>query len=639
MRESLGIIMRVIGTAGHVDHGKSTLIAALTGTHPDRLKEEQAREMTIELGFGWLTLPNGEEVGIVDVPGHRDFIENMLSGIGGIDAALLVIAADEGVMPQTKEHLAILDLLRIPAGLIVLTKTDLAPDPGWLDLVEMDIRAAVSETILHDAPIIRVSAKTKTGLKELITNLQSLLENKPERLDLNRPRLPIDRVFSMSGFGTVVTGTLSDGHLTVGDEVEILPGGLKGRIRGLQTHKKKEELAVLGSRTAVNISGINMELIQRGDVVVHLNQYQATRRVDARFRLLKDASTSIKHGDEVKFFVGASETIATLRLLGTEELLPGEEGWIQLELREPVVTVRGDKYILRRPSPSETLGGGSIIDHQPKGRHKRFNEDTLKSLESLTQGTPSDILLEAALALNAAPLKEMVTKSRLESSVAESALQELISTGQLIILEDGAQTAASNSLAIALPHWNTLSGKILQTVEAHHKQFPLRRGIPREELKSKLKLVPRVFNTVINKLITDHQIADYSIWLAKTEHEIKLTGAEQLKVKELMRKFESNPYVTPSLKECQSEVGEEIVNALIELGELAAVSQDVLFRKKDYDALVEKVRAVIQANGEITLAEARDALGTTRKYAQALLEHLDSIGVTLRAGDARRLKQ
>jgi len=206
-------------------------------------------------------------------------------------------------------------------------------------------------------------------------------------------------------------------------------------------------------------------------------------------------------------------------------------------------------------------------------------------------------------------------------------------------LEDGAQTAASNSLAIALLHWNTLSGKILQTVEAHHKQFPLRRGIPREELKSKLKLVPRVFNTVINKLITDHQIADYSIWLAKTEHEIKLTGAEQLKVKELMRKFESNPYVTPSLKECQSEVGEEIVNALIELGELAAVSQDVLFRKKDYDALVEKVRAVIQANGEITLAEARDALGTTRKYAQALLEHLDSIGVTLRAGDARRLKQ
>jgi selenocysteine-specific elongation factor len=627
--------MRVIGTAGHVDHGKSTLIAALTGTHPDRLKEEQAREMTIELGFGWLTLPSGEEVGIVDVPGHRDFIENMLSGIGGIDAALLVIAADEGVMPQTKEHLAILDLLQIPAGLIVLTKTDLAPDSGWLDLVEMDIRAAVSETVLHDAPIVRVSAKTKTGLNELITKLQTLLENKPERLDLNRPRLPIDRVFSMSGFGTIVTGTLSDGHLTVGDEVEILPSGLKGRIRGLQTHKKKEETAMLGSRTAVNISGINTELIQRGEVVVHPNQYQSTRRIDARFRLLKDASATVKHGDEVKFFVGASETIATLRLLGTEELLPGEAGWIQLELREPVVTVRGDKYILRRPSPSETLGGGTIIDHQPKGRHKRFDEGTLKSLESLTQGTPSDILFEAALALNAAPLKEMVTKSRLESSIAETALEELISAGQIIILED----AASNSLAIALPHWHTLSGKILQIIETYHKQFPLRRGIPREELKSKLKLAPRIFNVIINKLITDRLITDYGVWLAKPEHEIKFNGADQLKVKELMRKFDQNPYVTPSVKECQGEAGEEVVAALIDLGELVTVSQDVIFRKKDCDTLINKVRAAIEANGEITLAEARDTLDTTRKYAQALLEHLDTVGVTLRVGDARRLRK
>jgi len=379
-------------------------------------------------------------------------------------------------------------------------------------------------------------------------------------------------------------------------------------------------------------------LIQRGEVVVHPNQYQATRRVDARFRLLKDASSSIKHGDEVKFFVGASETIATLRLLGTEELLPGEEGWIQLELREPVVTVRGDKYILRRPSPSETLGGGVIIDHQPKGRHKRFNEDTLKSLESLTQGTPADILLEAALALNATSIKEMVTKSRLESSSAETALQELISTGQLIILEDGAQTTTSNSLAIALPHWNTLSGKILQTVETYHKQFPLKRGIPREELKSKLKLTPRIFNTIINRLITDNLVTGYFNWLAKPEHEIKFSETDQLKVKELMRRFDQNPYATPSVKECQSEVGEEIVNALLELGELVAVSQDVLFRKKDYDALVEKIRAIIQKNGKITLAEVRDMLDTTRKYAQALLEHLDSIGLTVRDGDFRRLK-
>src|SRR5512147_2501689 len=383
--------MRVIGTAGHVDHGKSTLIAALTGTHPDRLKEEQAREMTIELGFGWLTLPNGEEIGIVDVPGHRDFIENMLAGIGGIDAALLVIAADEGVMPQTTEHLAILDLLQIPAGIIVLTKIDLAPDSAWLDLVETDIRAAVSGTVMQEAPIVRVSARTRAGLDSLLSALESLLQQKPARLDLSRSRLPIDRVFSMSGFGTVVTGTLLDGQLALGDEVEVLPSGQKGRVRGLQTHKKKEERAVPGSRTAVNISGIETDAVQRGEVVVHPNQYQPTRRIDARFRLLKDVSSSLKHNSEVKFFVGASETIGTLRLLGSEELNPGEEGWVQLELRQPLVAVRGDRYILRRPSPSETLGGGVIVDHQPKGRHKRFDENVLRSLESLIQGAPAEV--------------------------------------------------------------------------------------------------------------------------------------------------------------------------------------------------------------------------------------------------------
>jgi selenocysteine-specific elongation factor len=631
--------MRVIGTAGHVDHGKSTLIAALTGTHPDRLKEEQAREMTIELGFGWMTLPNGEEVGIVDVPGHRDFIENMLSGIGGIDAALLVIAADEGVMPQTKEHLAILDLLQIPAGLIVLTKTDLASDSAWLDLVETDIRLAVSDTVLKDAPIVRVSAKTKTGLDSLISTLSKILEEKPARLDLNRPRLPIDRVFTMSGFGTVVTGTLSDGHLSVGDEVEILPSGQTGRVRGLQTHKKKEDTAIPGSRTAVNISGVNTEQIQRGDVVARPNQYHTTRRLDARFRLLKDVSTSLKHGDEVKFFVGTSESIATLRILGAEELKPNEEGWIQLELREPIVAVRGDRYILRRPSPSETLGGGVIIDHQPKGRHKRFDEEVLKSLESLAQGSPADVLLEAAIATNIAPLKEIVTRSRLETVPANEALNELIESGKLIILEGDVSAISSDALAIALPHWNMLRDKTLKIVETHHTSHPLRRGIPREELKSKLKLTPRFFNTTINKLIADHLLTDYSAFIAMPGHEIKFNGQEQAKVQVLMRKFEANPFSPPSVKECTSETGEEVLNALLEMDELIAVSSDVIFRTKDYDLMVSMIRNAIVQSSRISLAEARDLFDTSRKYAQALLEHLDAIGITSRDGDFRKLKK
>jgi selenocysteine-specific elongation factor len=637
--------MRVIGTAGHVDHGKSTLIAALTGTHPDRLKEEQAREMTIELGFGWLTLPNGEEIGIVDVPGHRDFIENMLSGVGGIDAALLVIAADEGIMPQTKEHLAILDLLQIPAGLIVLTKIDLASDvipeggSGWLDLVETDIRAAVADTLLKNSPIIRVSAKNKTGLNELISALSKLLEEKPARIDLNRPRLPIDRVFTMSGFGTVVTGTLSDGHLSVGDEIQILPSGFTGRIRGLQTHKKKEERAVPGSRTAVNISGVTTEQIQRGEVVTYPNQYQVTRRLDARLRLLKDASSPMKHGDEVKFFVGASETVAILRLLGVEELPPGEEGWIQLELRDSVVTMRGDRYILRRPSPGETIGGGVIVDHQPKGRHKRFDENILKSLESLLQGSPADILLEAALGSGVVGIKEIISRSRLEVQTAQQALQELLNTGTLVQLEEGKPTITSDLLVTALPHWNNLRDKTIQFVETYHETYPLRSGIPREELKSKLKLTQRAFNVIIKKLIVEDLIIDYSSLVAKPGHEIRFNGQEQAKVEALMRKFEENPFSPPSVKECQAEAGEEVINALVELRQLVTVSSDVVFRKGDYDLMEARIRKTIVQNGQVSLAEVRDLFQTSRKYAQALLEYLDSTGVTIRDGDFRRLRK
>jgi selenocysteine-specific elongation factor len=630
--------MRVIGTAGHVDHGKSTLIAALTGVHPDRLKEEQEREMTIELGFGWLTLPDGEEIGIVDVPGHRDFIENMLAGIGGIDAALLVIAADEGVMPQTKEHLAILDLLQIPTGLVALTKTDLAPDSDWLALVETDIRTALAGTVLSEAPIVRVSAKDKTGLDELLSTLTQILQTKPSRLDLGRPRLPIDRVFSMPGFGTVVTGTLADGHFAIGDEVVILPSGQKGRIRGLQTHKKKEETALPGSRTAVNISGIPAEEVQRGEVVAHPKQYQPTRRVDAQIRLLKDISQPLKHATEVKVFVGASETMATARVLGVEALKPGEEGWIQLELRDPVVAVRSDRYILRRPSPGETLGGGVIVDHQPKGRHKRFNEKALKSLASLAAGSPGDVLFEAALALNVAPLKEVIARSRLEPAPATQALQEILGNGQLLQLEEGDLTITSDLLVIAAPHWTTLQDKAVQMVQAYHKNFPLRRGIPREELKSKLKVPPRVYNALLTQFALRNILSESRGFVSLPGHEITLDSSQQAKVQGLMRRFEESPYSPPSVKECQAEAGEEVVNALVELGRLKQLTPDVIFRTEDYETMLARVRAFIGEKGQMTVADARDLFDSSRKYMLALMEHLDATGVTIRDGDFRKLR-
>jgi selenocysteine-specific elongation factor len=622
--------MRVIGTAGHVDHGKSTLIAALTGINPDRLKEEQERQMTIDLGFAWLTLPGGEEVGIVDVPGHRDFIGNMLAGIGGIDAALLVIAADEGVMPQTREHLAILDLLQIGNGIVVLTKIDLVDDPAWLDLVETDIRAALLGTILQDAPILRVSSRTKEGFPELLRTLDMLLEKLPARPDLGRPRLPIDRVFSILGFGTVVTGTLSDGQLALGDELEILPSGLHARIRGLQTHKKKEETAIPGSRVAVNLSGVDVEQIRRGEVLTRPGQYIPTQRLDVQFRLLADVSAPLHHHTEVKLFIGTTETIADLRLLGVDSLNPGETGWLQLELRTPILAVRGDHYILRRPSPGETLGGGIVVDPQPKRRHKRFDESVFRAMESMAQGSPADVLLQAALALGPAQAKDVITRSRLEQPAADSALKELMDSGQLISLED---------VLVAASQWFVLKDSVVATLAAYHETYPLRRGMPREELKSRLKLPPRLFNLVMHRLVSENILTEAAKWTALPGHVVRFSPFQQVKVDKLMAQFALAPYSPPSVKECQALVGEDIFSALLEFGDLVAVSDEVVFRKPDYQIMVEKIRLTLRQKGQISLAEVRDLFQTSRRYAQAFLEHLDAIGVTIRDGDFRREKK
>ena len=456
--------MRVIGTAGHVDHGKSTLVQALTGIHPDRLEEKQRREMTIDLGFAWLKLPGGEDVGVVDVPGHRDFIENMLAGVGGIDATMFVIAADEGIMPQTREHLAILDILQVPGGVVALTKVDLIDDPDWLILVEDDVRTALAGTILAEVPIIRVSARTRQGLPELLQALSDCLAERPPRPDLSRPRLPVDRVFTMPGFGTVVTGTLIDGNLRLGDELEILPSGIRGRVRGLQTHKKKEEQAVPGSRTAVNISGVNIDQVLRGDVIAHPGDYHPTRRMDVQFRLLPDVSQVLEHNTQVKLYLGAAEVQARLRLLGVEQLNPGDIGWLQLELDAPLVAVRGDRYILRRPSPGETLGGGMVVDPQPKGRHKRFGSDVLTRLEALAQGDPADILLQALLSLGTASLNEVIDRSHLDERVAQEAVRTLLDAGTMVLLETSGALPSlpANSLVTSLGAWNGLSAARLK---------------------------------------------------------------------------------------------------------------------------------------------------------------------------------
>ncbi len=629
--------MRVIGTAGHVDHGKSALIEALTGTHPDRLKEEQVRQMTIDLGFGWLTLPDGQEVGIVDVPGHRDFIENKLAGVAGIDAVLLVVAVDEGVMPQTREHIAILDLLRIRTGVIALTKADLISDREWLEAVEADVREAVKGTVLQQAPIVRVSARTHTGLEALTATLAQVLRAASERPNLGRPRLPIDRVFSMSGFGTVVTGTLSDGTLSIGDEVLLLPSGVSGRIRGLQTHRKKVAQAVPGSRTAVNVSGLSVDQISRGEVLVHPGQYQPTRRVDARVRLLNSASAPLLHDREVKAFSGTSQTTATVRLLGVEELAGGQEGWIQLELRHPLVCVRGDPIVLRRPSPGETLGGGHVVDPQPAGRHKRFDKALLDSLDALAQGAPEDVLYEAAVALGPATLREMAARSHLTAEAAQAAGSKLVQSAKLVALDGGEGAGETDSFLMAMPLWKALEDRVGRILTSYHASYALRSGMPREELKSRLDLSARLFNGTIRRMMSEHTLVDFGNTIALPTHEVRFAPDQQAQVERLMRRFAESPYGPPSLNECQDTVGDEIVAALIKSGQLIVVSADVVFRKADYDSMVAKIRAVLADQGQITLAEVRDLFHTSRKFAQAVLEHLDAIGQTRRSGDSRVL--
>ncbi|MFM8322264.1 MAG: selenocysteine-specific translation elongation factor [Chloroflexota bacterium] len=649
--------MRVIGTAGHVDHGKSTLVEALTGIHPDRLKEEREREMTIDLGFAWLKLPfpggAEEEVGVVDVPGHRDFIENMLAGVGGIDAVLFVVAADEGVMPQTREHLAILDLLQIQGGVVALTKIDMLDPAGrddWLDLVESDLRGVLSGTVLEDAPVLRVSARSGEGLAALKTALGTCLAERPARPDLNRPRLPVDRVFTIAGFGTVVTGTLLDGRLQVGDEVEILPAGRRGRVRGLQTHKQKEQAAVPGSRTAVNISGVSLEEVQRGEVVARPGTYRPSGRLDVQFRLLPDASAPLKHNTEVKLFIGAAEVVARVRLLGVEELSPGEQGWLQLELAGPVVAMRGDRYILRRPSPGETLGGGAVVDPHPKGRHKRFAEESLQRLEALAQGDPADILLQALTALGAAPLKDVIARSNLGREAALAAAGELLASGQMLDLDAAgapppgeAARLDPEALMTARAAWEAAAGRARQEVQAYHKAYPLRRGMLREELKSRLKDVtrpsPRLFAALVRRLVAAGELVEAGPLVALAGHQVRFNPTQQAAVDRLLRRFAAAPYAPPTLKECQAEAGEDVTAALLDLGQLVAVNQEVVFRRQDYERMLQDVHMLIARHGSLTVAQARDHFNTSRKYVLGFLEHLDAGGVTVRQGDERKLKK
>jgi len=631
----------VIGTAGHVDHGKSTLIHALTGINPDRLAEEQARQMTIDLGFAWLTLPSGREVSIVDVPGHEDFVKNMLAGIGGIDVALLVVAADEAVMPQTREHLAILDLLEIPRGLVALTKSDLIEDPEWLELVAEEVREELQGTVLEQARIVPVSATKGAGLSELVTELDRLLSSAEPRRDVGRPRLPIDRVFTMSGFGTVVTGTLSDGRFRVGDEVQIEPGHLSARIRGLQSHRHKLDEAEPGTRVAINLSGVAGDALERGQVVARPGAFTPTLLVDARLRLLKSAPWALEHNAEVDFYSGAMRAQAHVRLLDADALEPGQSGWVQFRLANPAVVARGDGYVIRSASPSYTLGGGRIVRPTPQRRHRRFRQEVLAQLEALLGGAPEDVLL-GVLGQEILEARELVGRSGLPTQGASEALSALLANGQLVPLQDGAlplETLPQSTLpVVSAETWRAMVDEMLISVRAYHERYPLRAGMPREELKSRLRVPDRFFNRVLDRAGRDGYVLVSATIVRSPAHRIVLSAEQEQAVEKVLHLFRENPFSPPPLSQAESELGAELMQALIEDGRLVKVSDDVLFDAEAHAQMEKRLVAHLREHGSVTVAQVRDLFGTSRRYALGLLEDLDGRRVTKRMGDVRVLR-
>ncbi|MCL5026944.1 MAG: selenocysteine-specific translation elongation factor [Chloroflexi bacterium] len=617
--------MYTIGTAGHVDHGKSALVRALTGIDPDRLAEEKERGMTIHLGFAWLRLPSGREISIVDVPGHERFIKNMLAGVGGIDLAMLVVAADEGVMPQTQEHLSILDLLRVSRGVAVVTKKDLV-ERDWLDMVEEDVQAALKGTVLASAPIVAVSAVTGEGLPDLLSTLDRLLEETPPKRDIGRPRLPIDRVFTITGFGTVVTGTLIDGRLRAGQEVEVLPKGLRTRIRGLQTHKQKVEEAEPGSRVAANLASLSTSDLQRGDVVALPRTFRPTRTIDAHLRIIPHAPHPLPHGTTVTLHPGSAETLARVSLLDAEEIPPGGEGWAQLRLAEPVVAAKGDLFVIR--SPDTTLGGGEVVEPHAR-RHKRFQGAVISALEVLRRGSPEELAL-AALGGGPAEASAIAQQTGLPPAQVESTLKGLVADGRAVRLGDYWTTAAA---------WRALTGRATQILASYHRQFPLREGMPREELKSRLGLPTKLFTEVIQRLAAENVVAEANAVLRLAGHRVEFSPEQQARIARLKQALGKTPYAPPSLAELEQQLGldPEAIAVLLQRGELVRVADDIAFLPSVYDDMVRRIKEHIATHGKITVAEVRDLFGASRKYALALTAYLDEQRITRRVGDERVL--
>ena len=621
--------MYVIGTAGHVDHGKSTLVKAMTDIDPDRFPEEKAREMTIDLGFAWMTLPSGRDVSIVDVPGHERFIKNMLAGVGAIDLALLIVAADESVMPQTREHLAILDILQITRGLVVITKTDLV-DEELIELVKAEVEDTLRGTSFEGCPMIGVSAYTGEGINDLKSNIDIILDETDVRKDLGRPRLPIDRCFTISGFGTVVTGTLIDGTLTVGQEIELAGSGQRARVRGLQSHKTKVDATDPGVRLAVNLSGLSKNEVERGEILTIPGWLKPTRRLDARLRMVKNAPHPLKHNQGVTFHLFTSEASARIRLLDANGLVAGQEGWVQILLEEPLPVVKGDFFVIR--SSEDTLGGGQIVDPNPRRRYRRFDDDVVERMMTLDQGSGEDIIISVAEQWGPCDLTALSQRSNLSREEVSYRVAELTEDGHLISLGDFSNDG--DAVIYSAQGWAVIRSKITSALQLYHTQYPLRQGVPTQEIRSRLDLSQPVYQRALVKLVEEGVVVDERQSLRLPDHEISLTPKMDQEASEYLDSLRKNPYSPPS----DQKINPELLGVLVDQDKVVRVGDGVIFDAVVYREMTGRIVQHLKDHGNITVAEARTMFNTSRKYILPLLEHMDQQQITRRTGDERILR-
>lgn len=624
----------IIGTAGHVDHGKTALIKALTGIETDRIKEEKKRGITIELGFAYLDLPDGEKAGIIDVPGHEKFVKNMLAGAGGIDLALLVVAADEGFMPQTREHLGILSLLNISEGIIVVTKKDMVDD-DWLEIVCDEVRQEVQGTFLENAQMIPVSSYTGEGIEQLRQAIFTMIDQKTQIKNLDVPfRIPVDRIFSVEGFGTVITGTLIEGTMKVGDPVTVYPSRIESRIRNLQVHSQDVQEAYAGQRVAVNLAGLKKTDLNKGDVVAVPDSMHTTMMIDIHLTVLKDCDREIRNATRLHLYHGARDILCKIVLLDRDSVGAGESCYAQLRLEEEIAVKTGDRFVLRFYSPVETIGGGVILDSNPF-KHKRNDAAVLESLK-LKEGGSDREKISAALRDYSSRF-ETLDFLQIQTGIPKEQFDQQINK----LIKDKVAFRVSDNVVIHTDYLNRLKDSAVKLLESYHKENPLREGMKKDEFRNKLikyediSVVDKITDSLVNRKVLKYvnncvALADFEVQQDNNQQEIENAflqgGFSPESPDQIAARF-------PKVKNFK-----QVLESLVNTGKLVRVEEKILLHADYYNKALTLAREHVEKNGQITLAEMRDLMGASRKFAVAVLEYWDKRGITKKVGDARTFK-